>query len=205
MAKSANWPVLLLCGTLWGLSELIAGSALYAAKIPSSSVLLTAWALLLLGLARGVVNKPGSSTLVGGVATLYKLAFTAPFFCHLLAIFLLGVAFDAAATIFLRNERRELYKSVLTGIVGAYGGYAIFAFSITYVFRYSYWIKVGMPKVMHHILSGGTFAALTACVLVPLGYWAGRSAELHTGNDRRWAYGSGLVTFALWALGFVIR
>ena len=178
----------------------------WAARITSLTTggIFAAWAFLVLAVARGVVNKPGSSTVIGGVAALFKLANAGPFLCHLLGIVALGVAFDVVATLFMKQERKVSYRSCLSGVLSAYGGYALFAFSITYLFRYEYWTAVGLSKVLHHIFVSGSFAALTAMVAVPLGYWVGLYGERLALHRPRWVYSSALLaSVLLWSIGHI--
>ncbi len=202
MKDKKNWVWLLLFGSLWGISEVAAGGVLYASEIPHSSIFLTAWAVLILAVARGVANKPGSSMVVGIVATLFKLINASPFICHLLGIFALGVAFDIAASLLMTEERKSAIRNALTGIVSAYCGYALFAFLITYVIRYDIWAAGGWPKVANHIFVGGSIAALIGAVMVPVGYLIGTSSHVWAERRPRWIYAA---TFAgavvLWVLG----
>lgn len=200
--KNGMW--ILLFGSVWGISELIGGGALYKWDIPDASVWLSVGALFILGIARGMVNQPGSSTLMGGIAALFKLAYTQPFVCHLLGILTLGLAFDAGATLLLKGERKISFRLPVTGALSAYGGYAGFALLITFVIRYTYWVAGGWTKVLHHIFLSGTYAALGALVAVPLGFWMGLNTHLLTERSPRWAYGWGIgLLTALWILGGV--
>lgn len=94
MRNIRSWVWLFLFGSLWGICEVLAGEGLLGKEVPYASVWLSAWAFLVLAVARGVVNKLGSSTAVGAIAAIFKLVNAAPFFCHLLGIFMLGLAFD---------------------------------------------------------------------------------------------------------------
>jgi len=206
MTNYKNWIWLALFGSLWGIAEVSGGEFLYSNDIPHASIWLSAWALFLLATARGLINKPGSSTAVGGVATLFKLANASPFFCHLLGIFILGLAFDAAATVLLKEEKRGALRRALTGIISAYGGYTLFAFLITYVVRYEPWTAGGISKVLNHILVGGSFAALAGAVLVPFGYRAGLGADKAASRQPRWAAASAFVLIILiWTAGRFLK
>jgi hypothetical protein len=202
MSDIKNWAWLLLFGSLWGLSEVTAGGMLYASDVPHASVFLAGWAFFILALGRGMVDRPGSSTVLAAVATLFKLVNASPFICHLLGIFMLGVAFDAAASLLGRRDRRFSFRNMATGILGAYGGYASFALLITYVIRYEAWVQGGWPKVAHHISVSGSMAALLAAVVVPIGYLLGSGNHLLQLRRSRWLY-AGTVASAvlLWILG----
>lgn len=202
MKSFKYWVWLLLFGSLWGISEVIVGGILFKNTVPYASVWLTAWALFVLAVGRGVLNKPGSSTVIGVFAVVFKLVNTAPFFCHLLAIFLLGVAFDIASTFLMKHERRISYRSIVSGALSACGGYALFALVITYIVRYEYWTVGGLMKVLHYVFVSGSLAALTAAMVVPLGYWIGVNQGIMAEHRRRWAYTGALVALIiLWALG----
>jgi hypothetical protein len=202
MRDIKNWAWFLLFGSLWGLSEVAGGGILYAVEVPSASILLAAWALFILAVARGFVNKPGSSTVIGAVAMLFKLVNASPFICHLLGIFMLGLAFDIAATLLGRSERRLSFRNMLAGIVSAYGGYALFALSITYVIRYDIWAQGGWPKVAQHIFVSGSIAALVAAAVVPVGYTLGAGSLSLQSRRPRWLYAGTMAGVALlWILG----
>ncbi len=201
MKDKRNWAWLFLFGSVWGISEVAGGGLLYISEVPFSSIFLAAWAFVILAVARGVVNVPGSSTVIGAVATLFKLVNTSPFICHLLGIFMLGAAFDIAASLLGRKTRRFSLHNMLTGIAGAYGGYALFAVVITYVIRYDIWVLGGMAKVIHHIFVSGSIAAVLASVLVPVGYLLGAGSDSLQKRQPAWVYGTLAGTVLLWILG----
>lgn len=202
MRDIKNWAWLLFFGSLWGISEVAAGGILYDPDVPFASVILAAWAFFILAVGRGVINKPGTSVIIGAVATLFKLVNASPYICHLLGIFMLGVAFDIAATFLLSKEGRFSLRNALTGIVSAYGGYALFALVITYVIRYDIWVAGGWPKVANHIFVSGSFAALIAAVMVPVGYMIGASSLTIRDRRPRWVYTATMAgVLILWILG----
>lgn len=205
MRNFKNWAWLFLFGSLWGINEVIFGKILFKDSMLFATVWLAAWAFFMLAIARGVLNKPGSSTVIGIFAVIFKLANTAPFFCHLLGIFALGLVFDVFSTFLMKNERKVSYRSSLSGVLSAYGGFTLFALVITYFVRYEYWIAGGLAKVIHHIFVNGSFAALIAIVAVPLGYWIGVSGGALAERRPRWTYAGALVgVVILWTLGRII-
>ena len=201
MARYIPLVWLFVCGSLWGLSEVVGGKALYEANIPNASVYLSASGFFLLAVARGLFNKRGTSSVIGGMAALFRLI-NASFVCHILGIFLMGVAFDLAASILLKGEKKSFLRSSLTGITGAYGGYALFALIITYVVRYEIWVVGGWQKVLYHVFLTGSLAAVVASLLVPLGYVLGLKGRTHARLKSRWVFSGSLIFAAiLWALG----
>ncbi|HCS49179.1 MAG: hypothetical protein A2V45_11130 [Candidatus Aminicenantes bacterium RBG_19FT_COMBO_58_17] len=205
MKDLKTWGFLLLIGSLWGFSEVFAGEFLYSQDVPLASVWLSAFAFFVLGLSRGLINRPGSSTVIGATAALFKLANAAPYWCHLMGIAFLGLVFDFAASAWIKRGQKPGWKTVLSGIVTAYGSYASFAVLITYVARYDPWVRGGTARVLRHILVGGSLAAVAAAIMVTLGYALGTRSEKSVSAERGWAFaGSLVVLIALWTLGRVI-
>jgi hypothetical protein len=197
---------LLFFGSVWGINEIVTGKVLYEAQVSHSSVWLTAWGFFTLAVARGMLNRPGYSSIIGGVAATLRMVNAASSVCHVFGIFLMGVAFDLAATLLIDEKRKIYLRSSLAGIVGAYGGYALFALMATYVFHQELWVRGGLPKVLDHILTGGSLVALISSVTVPLGYWIGRRAEIFVVLRSRWAYKSAAaLTVIFWVLGGIAR
>ena len=196
MKTSAKWLCIFLLGSAWGLLEIFSESL--------NTVWISAFALFALAASRAVVNRPGSSTLLGVVAMLYKLANTEPFYCHLLAIAITGAAFDAAATVLLRREKISAVDSALTGALSAYTGHALFAFLMAFVFRYEYWTGPGLIKLKGYIGIIGSQVALAGLFMVPLGFLVGTRLVSFSGHRPRWAtvsLASGSI--AVWLVGFL--
>jgi len=195
--KPLMW--LFLFGSVWGINEVFLGNILYLNEAPYPAIILTVIALFLLAISRGMINKPGSSTLIGTFAVLFRLANTAPSYCHLLGIFLLGVTFDVFASLLIKHEEKTPLKWGLTGAMSAFGNNALFALLITYVFRYEYWVVGGFSKVSHHIFVSGIISALLAAFLVPMGFLVGKNGGIFADNRPRWSYaGTILGSIALW-------
>ncbi len=110
MRNYKNWIWIVLFGSVWGLAEVFVGESLWGKNLPFASVWLSAFALLILASARGILNEPGSSTAVGAFAALFKLANAAPFYCHLLGIFMIGAVFDLFCTAFLKRDRKASFR-----------------------------------------------------------------------------------------------
>ena len=202
MKSAKTWIWLLLFGSLWGVVEVVVGEFLFARRVPFASVWLTAWAFLMLAAARGVWNAPGSSSAVGAVASLYKLAYAAPYFCHLLGIFFLGLAFDIFATMLLKDKRAQAWKRSLTGALSVYTGFALFAVLITYIARYRPWVAGGLSRVARHVFVSGSYAALVCLLVVPAGVWIGERGWAAAARHPRWAFAGALAaTIAFWTLG----
>jgi hypothetical protein len=201
MKNPKNWLWFILFGSLWGINEVVMGEVLSTSEVPHYSALLIVIALFILATARGIVNRPGSSTVIGMMAVLFKLANAAPFFCHLLGIFMVGLAFDIFASILIKSEKTTAIKCCLTGILSAYSGNILFALVITYIIRYEIWISAGLPKVLEHIFVSGSLTAVLAALAVPIGFKLGITSEVFTGKRTKWTYAGTVATiFIIWIL-----
>jgi hypothetical protein len=183
---------LALLASAWGLSELIGGETVW----------LTAVALLLLAVARALVNRPGSSTAMAATAVLFKSVNTAPFVCHLAGIALLGLAFDITASLLWREDRKAFLGAALTGMISAYLSCFLFATSMVWIVKYKHWAGGGIERIGAYTLSSGSRGALTALVVVPVGLWLGRLlARQAAGHPRTVLRAAVAVCLALWVLG----
>lgn len=202
LLKITDIPWLILFGSLWGINELITGEFLFAQGMDHASLVLSAAAVFILAASRGMINKPGSSTLVGVFAVVFKFVHVAPFYCHLAAIFILGFIFDLFASIFLRKNAKSLVKQSLTGSASAFSSNALFGFLMTYIFRYSYWISDGYQKMVDHIFIDGSLLAFLALFLTPLGFKIGLSLKKVSSRQPIWALaGSSAGAILIWILG----
>ena len=196
---------LFLFGSIWGMNEVFLGEMLYRDEVLNSSVILTVMALFILSISRAMINKPGSSALIGSFAVLFRFANTAPSYCHLLGIFVLGLTFDVFATLLIKKDEKAPIKWGLAGGTSAFGNNALFALLITYVFRYEYWVVGGFSKVSQHILVSGSINALLAAFLVPLGFLIGRNGSIFVKRRPRWSYaGTILGSIALWTVALFL-
>lgn len=198
--RELTW--LVLFGSLWGMSEVFIGGALYNANVPRASVYLSVWAVFILVAARGVLNRPSSSAAVGIISSAYKLANAAPFFCHILGILFLAIAFDLAFSLLRKDERRFSSRTLSVSMVGVYGGHTLFALFVTYIIRYPYWGEAGLPKVLDHVLINGSLVAIPSFFLFRLWQRIGLNSESFIRRHPRWACNLALLlSLLLWALG----
>jgi len=188
---------------LWGISEAVLGGALYEAEIEHASLILTVIGLVILTFANVYFPQKGTATAIAGLAMLYKFL-NAPFFaCHFLGIFLTGFCYDLALNMLKTRNR------AVSAVVTVYASYSLFAFTITYLIRYEYWVQGGFNKVLNHICVGGTIAALLCAITVPLSY---RFAErLKVSSPKPFVFRGQLLpsivsfaTVGLWLLGLAL-
>lgn len=193
---------ILFFGSLWGAIEAGWGGFLYKNHILHASVPLTIIAFMILTIAKIYLPQRGSLVFIGSLAMLYKFLNTPFYACHLLAIFLLGVAYEASFSLL------KIKNKTLLGLIATYIDYIFFALSITYIFRYHYWIDGGLPKILRYVGLSGTMAAIGNLFAVPLSFNFGQILKKKTANpfifESRLATGSiSLITLVLWLLAAV--
>ena len=197
--KQRHLLVILLCGGAWGLSEALLGDWMFDAGMKlAAPVVLAVIAFAILTVARIHAPLVGSSAAIGALAMVFKF-FNSPFFaCHLLAIFLLGAAYDVVFSL-ARGRARPVAAAAAT-----YLGFALFAVTITYVVRYQYW---NTAKVLQYVGVLATIAAACNAAAVPLSHWLTRrlSDRARAGAAlRRWALPAmSVATTAVWGFAFV--
>ena len=163
-------------GSLWGLSEVSLGGWLYKHDIFYASIVLNFTTLLILAGARVFLSHKFTGSLTAIVATCFKLV-NVPFFaCHLWAIIAFGAGFDLSVK-FLNQLSSKKFHLPILGLVSTYIGRAIFALTITYLFRYSYWTEPGLPKVINYIFVSGSVAAVLGLFAVPIGNGSGKAVK----------------------------
>ena len=161
MKKEYIWMILLF-GGIWGLSEVILGGLFYANNLKFASIPLTIIAIGILSYSRKYISIPGSATLIGALAMLFKFLNEPQFKCHVLAILFLGVCFDACFSLMKRQN------SSIKAAIATYGGYLFFALVNTYIAQNPFWIKGGLSKIASYVLISGTITAIGAAIISPI-------------------------------------
>lgn len=193
---------ILFFGSLWGVCEASLGGFLYSIPSLSASIPLTIIAFMILTIAKIYFPFRWSATFIGSIAMLYKFLNTPFFACHILGIFLLGLSYDLVLN-FLKIKSKAV-----AGLVATYLGYILFALTITYIFRYHYWIQGGVPKILRYVGISGSLAALGNFAAVPLSFHFGQLLKKGTINpfefkSRIATSGVSFVTLVLWCLAIV--
>jgi len=189
----------LFFSSVWGISEAVLGDTLYRLDVAYASVPLSVIGFVVLTFARVYFPKTGTATLIAACAMLYKFL-NAPFFgCHLLGILLMGACYDLFFAVFKMKSRW------LAALAATYLSHTLFALTITYVFRYDYWVQGGFGKVLGHVGIGGSIAAVACAVVVPLSFRLGerlkRGLPAPFAFRLQWAAGGvSVITIGLWAL-----
>ena len=189
--------IILIFGSLWGCIEVFAGGALKGV-IPHSSVVPSILGLAVLAAARFLVRSPGSSTAIGAVAMLFRLTNAGGYFCHLWAIFLIGVSFDIVVSLLGSRWEKTKWQG-LAGVSSAYLTTSLFSLILTYIIQYKWWVIGGLPKVLDYIAINGSLIAVGALILVPLGYKLGKPlTTFYEARPKPVFIGVSLLTLLFW-------
>ena len=193
---------ILFFSTLWGISEAGLGGVLYRHNVPYASSYVTIIAFAILSFAKVYLPHKWSGSMIGAIAMLYKFLNTPFYACHLLAIFILGVSFDLIFSI-LRVKNKAI-----GGAAATYLGYGLFGLTITYVFRYQYWITEGFLKILKYVGTSGTISSLANAFIVPLSFrlannLKSRQINLYMFRSRLATSSMSLVIAAFWVLGAI--
>ncbi len=100
----------------------------------------------------------------------------------------------------------NIRNRALFGLVTTYVGYILFALTITYVFRYHYWVEEGIPRILRYVGISGTMAGLGNTIFVPISLHLGQALRGRAVNPFEFKptlAGGGvcLITLGLWILG----
>jgi len=137
------------------------------------------------------------------VEALFRLANAGGYFCHLWAIFLIGVSFDIIVSILASRWEKIKWQS-LAGVSAAYLTTSLFSLTLTYIFQYEWWAIPGLPRVLDYTGVNGSLIAVGALILVPLGYKLGKSLMVFSETRPKPVFiGALLLTLLLWGAGIV--
>jgi hypothetical protein len=188
---------------IWGISEAVLGGFLYRASIPHASVALTIIAFIVLTFAKVYFPQKGIAILIAAFAMLYKFM-NAPFFaCHLFGILLTGICYDVFFGVF------KIKNKSICAATAVYVNYILFALMMTYLFRYEYWAQAGLIKVLSYVGIGGSIAALSTAVFVPISFRFGEKLKAKYSKPfelqlRLAAGGISAATVLIWMFGLAV-
>ncbi len=171
MRDYSRWFAVLALGALWGLGELVIWWAMGVAGLGMKSPVVAGWGLLNLAVARTVMDKPGTSALMGLVAASYKLIAGLMFPCAFTAIMAMAIAFDIATSL---SGGARWWIRVPLAAVSVYFSFAGFALVAAYGLKMEFWAAGGLANVLRYTLVNGSWAALISLFTVGLGFGIGK-------------------------------
>lgn len=168
---------ILLFGSLWGLSELGIDRLDFAESIPRAPIL-TAVAIVVLVIARRVLDVPGSSLSLAVLASAFKFM-QSPFFgCKIAAVLILGGIVDIAMSA-ARGQEPAVLWSVRRAApyarvaVATFASFVAFGFFARYVLLNPFWVAGGASRMIEYQLLHGAIAAGLAVPATYVGLRAG--------------------------------
>jgi len=181
MITTRNIVWVLVLGSAWGVAELFGRDLLSDLGVGGGTMWLTAWAILVLSIGRGLWNKIGSSAVIGLVATAFKFAGPSPHYCQLLGIASIGLIFDLFASSLAR--RPQWWRHALVGVLTAYGARAFFVVYSVHVAHFERWVEGGTQMALDHVVLSGSVVALAALFIAPLGFRIGEKTAAVLSGD----------------------
>jgi hypothetical protein len=145
--------IVLLAGSIWGVSEAVLGGHLYSQQVPCSSIILSVVGLCILALTRFLVPVRGSSLVLVAVALGYRWLNVGFYGCHLGAMLSFAGVFEILASGIGAERLKGRVSQLLLGAGTGVLGFGLFALAMAYVVRYPFWVGAPM-KVADHFLSG---------------------------------------------------
>ncbi len=173
MSKYEKVLVVLLMGSLWGALELFGADLFRAWGIDDKSALLFGLGLLILFVSRKFVDFLGAATIMALIAGLFKTASSNFFLCQFAAVMINGIVFDISYRLFKRQlETGPIHRAIAAPVI-AYVSYALFAFSVTFVFVEPHWAGRGISGIGDYLGSSALVAAVFSIVTINVGYYLG--------------------------------
>jgi len=166
---------ILLFGSLWGFSEVIIGSTIADAGLPSGGLMTGLFVIPILVLSRMLYRKPGMQLGMGFVAGALRLfnPFVGCQICSAIAIMAEGALFEL---IFygISSDFRELKNLTMQSSIGIFAAYVIFVGGyiftqiLTPIVAGTGFYLENLLATMPKMLAAGLIPALIASITIPL-------------------------------------
>ena len=166
LAVSNRWFTVLALAALWGIGEILIWNGMAALGLGMKSPVVSAWGILILALARGILPRPGSSSLMALVAASYKLFAGITFSCAFAAVMAVGIFFD--------TEKRPGWIRTPIAALSVYPSFLAFALIAAHGLRLGFWAEGGLPNILRYVLVNGSWAALFSLGTAALGFFLSR-------------------------------
>jgi hypothetical protein len=175
MSKMKYLAGILVFGSLWGFSEVIIGSALSDAGLPSGAIMTGLFALTFLFMSRMLFRKPGMQLGMGLVAGGLRMfnPFVGCHLCSAIAIMAEGAIFEI---IFYKisSDLKDLKTPLLQGSISLLSAYFMFigAYVVTQILTpivagASFYVE-NLIVIMPKILASGLLPAIIGSIMVPI-------------------------------------
>ena len=175
MLLKRNFLWIIFFGSLIGLNETLIGSF----SFPYRSVTLSSITIIILSLARLKISKKGTSILIMLIAILFKInssgvhsCTTNMLLCGPTALFLIGIAYEIFASLFISKKSFKYLNLILTCSATSIIAFSMFALMNTYII--SVW---DTSRLLEYILLKATLTAIISSAASILGLYLVRIFE----------------------------
>jgi hypothetical protein len=166
---------ILVFGSLWGFSEVIIGSSLSDAGLPSGAIMTGVFAMMFLAMSRMIYRQPGMQLGIGLVAGGLRLfnPFVGCHLCSALAIMAEGALFEIIwyKMSFDHEGMKTLKFQSSIGIISAYvlfvGGYIVTQILTPIVAGATFYLE-NLVVFMPQILASGLLPAVIGGIIIPV-------------------------------------
>lgn len=167
---------IILFGSLWGGLEAFGISLMDSLSFSPKSPILAATGILILGMARVIFPRMGSTFLIGLVAAGFKfLTLPQILMCQVEAVILQGLVLEVAFSYAQAKNLSRWYSLGVAGIISMYVNYLLFVILQTYIVLNPFWVAKGFSGVLNFTLVEGSLAAIMCFFFINLGYALGKS------------------------------
>jgi len=203
---------IILFGSLWGGLEAFGIRLMDSLSFSPKSPILAATGILILGMARVIFPRMGSTFLIGLVAAGFKfLTLPQILMCQVEAVILQGLVLEIAFSYAQKRNFSKWFSLGFVGIFTMYLNYIVFALLQTYIVLNPYWAEPGFPKVLSYTFMEGTYAALLCFFFINLGYALGKSltptpvfSQWQALKAKTYGIATLVVSLGFWVSGFML-
>jgi hypothetical protein len=201
---------IILFGSLWGGLEAFGIRLMDSLSFSPKSPILAATGILILGMARVIFPRRGTTFLIGLFAAGFKfLTLPQIFMCQVEAVIVQGLVLEVAFSYAQSLKVSRWFSLGFVSILSMYLNYFVFAILQTYIVLNPYWAEQGFSKVLSYIFIEGTYASVLCFFFVNLGFALGKYL---TPAFNQWqaikakTYGMAtlLVSLGCWISGFML-
>ena len=201
---------IILFGSLWGGLEAFGISLMDSLNFSPKSPILAATGILILGTARVIFPRRGTTFLIGLFAAGFKfLTLPQIFMCQVEAVIVQGLVLEVAFSYAQSLKVSRWFSLGFVGFLSMYLNYFVFAILQTYIVLNSYWVGQGFSRVLSYTFIEGTYAAVLCFLFVNLGFVLGKSLapafdQWQAIKAKTYGIATLVVSLGCWVSGFML-
>ncbi len=201
---------ILFFGSLWGglevLTHYILKSVNYSGEM---SPIFFVIGILILTFARYILNVPGTTLMIGVVASGFKLFAPKFFLCHMLGVVVTAGAIDLLYTLSFNKLKDNPFILGFFAVIGAYLSFFAFSFLQTNVFMHPDWLRGVKGTILQFTFITGSYAAIGGYFAAVVGSFMSKKLsskyyEFQMKNFSTYSTIAAITICFCWALGFLL-